>query len=101
MQKTNFTCCFVQTWNLFPHTKGRNRMTVFQNRLLKRIFHPNREEVVWGWKRLYNEELCNLHTSPNTVRLIKSRKMRLAEKEMRNAYKILDRILNKRDHLEI
>jgi hypothetical protein len=59
-----------------------------------RAFGCKREEVEGGWRRLQNEELHNLYTSPNIVRVIKSRLMILAEHiarmgEMRNAYNIL------------
>jgi hypothetical protein len=48
---------------------------VFQNRVLRRIFGPNREEVVGSWRRLHNEELHNSYTSPNINRVIKSRRI--------------------------
>jgi hypothetical protein len=49
---------------------------VFENRVLRRIFWPNKEEVAGGWRRLHNEELHNLYTSPNIIRVIKSRRIR-------------------------
>jgi hypothetical protein len=63
-----------------------------------RTFGPKREEVVGGWRRLYNEELCNLYTSPNSIRDIKLRRMRWAGHvahmgEIRNACKVLIRKL--------
>jgi hypothetical protein len=51
---------------------------VIENRELRRIFGPKREEVAGGWKRLHNEELHNLYTSPDIVRLIMSRGLRWA-----------------------
>jgi hypothetical protein len=48
---------------------------VFENRVLRRIFGPKREEVAGGWRRLHNEELHNLCTSQNVIRAIKSRKI--------------------------
>jgi hypothetical protein len=50
---------------------------MFENRVLRRIFGPKRDEVVTGeWKKLHNEELHDLYLSPNIVRLIKSRILR-------------------------
>jgi hypothetical protein len=54
------------------------RLTVFENRLLKRIFDPKRDEVTGECRKLYNEEPHDLYSSPNSVRLIKSRRMRWA-----------------------
>jgi hypothetical protein len=48
---------------------------VYDNRALRRIFGPKGEEVARGWRRLHNEELHNLYTSPNIVRMIKSRRL--------------------------
>jgi hypothetical protein len=66
---------------------------VFENRVL-RIFGPKRDEVTGGWRKLHNEELHNLYSSPSIIRMIKSRRMRwsghVAEMgEKRNAYRIL------------
>jgi hypothetical protein len=49
-----------------------------ENRVLKRIFGPKRDEVTGGWRKLYNEELHNLYSSPSIIRMIKSRRMRWA-----------------------
>jgi hypothetical protein len=49
---------------------------VFENRVLKRIFGPKRDEVTGGWRKLHNEELRDLYCSPSTIRIIKSRRMR-------------------------
>jgi hypothetical protein len=46
---------------------------VFENRVLRRIFEPKRDEVTGEWRKLHNEELHNLYSSPNIVRVIKSR----------------------------
>jgi hypothetical protein len=67
---------------------------VFENRLLKGIFGPKRDRVTGGWRKLYNEELHNLYSSPSTIRIIKSRKMRWAGHvarmgEKRNVYRLL------------
>jgi hypothetical protein len=55
-----------------------NRLRVSENRVLRRIFGPKRDEVTGGWRKLHNEELHNLYSSPSIIRIIKSRKMRLA-----------------------
>jgi hypothetical protein len=54
------------------------RLRVFENRVLRRIFGPKRDEVTGEWRKLHDVELNDLHYSPITVRVIKSRKMRWA-----------------------
>jgi hypothetical protein len=49
---------------------------VFEDRVLRRIFGPKRDEVTGGWRKLHNEELHNLYSSPSIIRMIKSRRMR-------------------------
>jgi hypothetical protein len=51
---------------------------VFENRVLRRIFRPKRDEVIGGWRKLHNEELHNLYCSPSIIIIIKSRRMRWA-----------------------
>jgi hypothetical protein len=53
-------------------------MHCFNNVLLRRIFGPKRDEMTGDWRRLHNEELHNLHSSPNINRMFKSRRMRWA-----------------------
>jgi hypothetical protein len=53
-------------------------MKVFENRVLRRIFGPKRDEVTGGWRKLHNEELHNLYSSPSIIRMIKSMTMSLA-----------------------
>jgi hypothetical protein len=48
---------------------------VFENRVLRRIFGPKRDEVTGGWRKLHNEELHSLYSSPSIIRMIKSRRM--------------------------
>jgi hypothetical protein len=59
--------------------REERRMSVFVNSVLKRIFGQNRDEVTKVWRKLHNEELHNLYFSPSIIRIIKSRRMRLAE----------------------
>jgi hypothetical protein len=61
-------------WSLILREK--HRLRVFENRMLWRIFGPKTNEVTGGWRKLYNEELCNLYSLPNIIRMIKSRRMR-------------------------
>jgi uncharacterized membrane protein len=56
------------------YIKLRHRVRVFENRVLRRIFGPKRDDVTRDWTKLHNEELHNLYSSPN--RMIKSRRMR-------------------------
>jgi hypothetical protein len=51
---------------------------VFENRVLRRIFGPKRDEVTGEWRKLHNEELRDLYSSPSTIRIIESRRMRWA-----------------------
>jgi hypothetical protein len=51
---------------------------VFENRVLRRIFGPKRDEATAEWRRLHNEELNDLYSSPNIIRVMKSRRMRWA-----------------------
>jgi hypothetical protein len=71
-----------------------HRLRVFENRVLRRTFGPKRDGVIGGWRKLHNEELHNLYSSPNIIRMMKSRRMRWAGhvariEEKMNAYKIL------------
>jgi hypothetical protein len=67
---------------------------VFENRVLRRIFGPKRDEVTEDWRKLHNDELHNLYSSSNIISMIKSRWMRWAGHvtrygDKRNAYSIL------------
>jgi hypothetical protein len=66
---------------------------VFENRVLGRIFGPKRDEVMGGWRKLHNEELHNLYSSPSIIRIIKSGRMRWAGNvarmgQKRNVYRL-------------
>ena len=58
--------------------REERRLRVFENRVLRRVFGPKRDEVTGEWKKLYNEELSDLFPLPNIVRVVKSRRMRWA-----------------------
>jgi hypothetical protein len=64
-----------ETWSL--NFEEEHRLRVFENRVLRRIFGPKREED-GSWRKLHSYELYNLYSSPNTVTVIKSRRMRWA-----------------------
>jgi len=62
------------TWSLT--LREERRLMVSENRVLRRIFGPKRDEVKGEWRKLHNEELNDLYCSPNTFRVIKSKRMR-------------------------
>jgi hypothetical protein len=56
---------------LVSNIKGGTQLRVFENRMLRRIFGPRSDEVTGDWRKLHNEELHNLYSSPNIIRMIK------------------------------
>jgi hypothetical protein len=58
--------------------REESRLKVFENRVLRRVFGPKRDEVTGEWRKLHTEELNNLYALPNIVRVLKSRRMRRA-----------------------
>jgi hypothetical protein len=74
--------------------RAERKLGVFENKVLRRIFGPRRDEVTGEWRRLHNEELNDWYSSPNIVRVIKSRRMRWAGHvarmgEGREVYRVL------------
>jgi len=65
-----------ETWSLT--LREEKKLRVFENMVLRKIFGPRGDEVTGEWSRLHNEELNDLYSSPNIVRVIKSRRMRWA-----------------------
>jgi hypothetical protein len=81
-----------ETWSLT--LREEHRLRVFENRVLRRIFRPKRDEVTGEWRKLHKEQLRDLYSSPSIIRTIKSRRMRWAGHiarmgEKRNAYRLL------------
>jgi hypothetical protein len=79
---------------LFTFLREEHRLRVFENRVPRRIIGPKRDEVTGGWRKLHNEELHGLYSSPSIIRVIKTRRMRWAGHvarmgEVRGAYNIL------------
>jgi hypothetical protein len=58
--------------------REEHRLRVFENRVLRRIFGPKRDEATGEWRKLHNEELHNSYSSPDIIRQVKSRRMRWA-----------------------
>jgi hypothetical protein len=81
-----------ETWSLT--LREEHRLRVFENSVLRRIFGPKRDEVTGEWRKMHNEELCDLYSSPSIIRIMKSRRMRWAGHaarmgEKRKAYSLL------------
>jgi hypothetical protein len=63
-----------KTWSLT--LREEDRLRVFENRVLKWIFRPKKDEVMGGWRKLHNKELHNLYCSPDIISMIKARRIR-------------------------
>ena len=93
-QKTNTACVVLhgcETWSLT--LREQRRLRIFQNRVLKRILGPERDEETWEWRRLHKKELYSLCSSPNIIRLMKSKRLRRAGHvacmgDRRSAYRV-------------
>jgi len=65
-----------ETWSLT--LREERRLRLFENRVLRRVFGPMRDEVTGNLRKLHNVELSDLYSSPNIIRVVKSRRMRWA-----------------------
>jgi hypothetical protein len=70
-----------ETWSLT--LMEEHRLGVFENRVLRRIFGPKRDEVTGEWRKLHNEELLDLNSSPSIIRRIKAKTIRWAGRVVR------------------
>jgi hypothetical protein len=89
-----------EAWSLT--LRKEHRLRVLENRVLRRIFGPTRDEVTGEWRKLHNGELRDLYSSPSIIRIIKSRRMRWAGHvarmgEKRTAYRLLWESQRERD----
>jgi hypothetical protein len=81
-----------ETWSL--SLREEQRLKVFENRVIRTIFGPRRDEERGEWRNLHNEEIHDLYSSPSIIRIMKTRRMRWAGHlermvEKRNAYRLL------------
>ena len=95
--------CGCETWSLT--LREERRLTVFENRVLRRIFGPKRDEVTGEWRRLHNEELSDLYSLPIIIRVFKSKSVEWTGHvervgERRSSYRVLVAKLRERVSLE-
>jgi hypothetical protein len=74
-----------ETW--FLTLREEHRLRVFENRVLRGIFGPKRDDVTGDWRKLHNEELHKLYSSSNIIRMVKSRRIRWAGQVARTGEK--------------
>jgi hypothetical protein len=72
----NFACGFVWVCNLASDIKGKTKTNGIRDRMWGEILRPKEGEIIGGWRKMYNEELQNLYSSPYVIRIIISRRMR-------------------------
>ena len=90
---------------MFLTLREERRLRVLENRVLRRITGPKRDEVTGKWRKVHNQELNDLYSSPSIIRVIKSRRIRKRGHvarmgKRRDTYKIWWGNLMERDHLE-
>jgi len=90
-----------ETWSLT--LREERKLKVFENRVLKRIFGPKRDELTMEWRKLHDEKLNDLYSSPKIVWVVKARRMRWAGhvarmREWRGVYRVWWRNLREGDH---
>ena len=83
---------WTETWSLT--LREVHRLRVFENKVLRKIFGANRDEIIGEWRKLHNAELHGLYSSPNIIRNLKSRRLSWAGhvarmEQFRNAYRVL------------
>jgi hypothetical protein len=74
MQALSFSetsVCPRATWRSIPEDALLHKVRAFENWVLRRIFEPKRDGVTGGWRKLHNEELHNLYSSPSIIRIMK------------------------------